>query len=350
MLGGVFMNVVLGMVLFIFLKVYYGDVFIPLKNIPQGIEVQANSSLYQFGFRTGDQIVSYKGNPITYFQEVSDPQTLVDRNKRYGILRDGKEIELTLPNNYMKTFQGEGESALLQVNWPAKVIVMDSIMDSNKVVSATPAHLAGLRHRDQILMIDSVPVKYFSDVRSLISSANGHELRFTIQRGDTVKELMITPDANGKVGIGALPDSTAFLEIKYSFGESLVEGPKAGMLTLVRQVKSLIMLGSGNANVSKSISGPVKIAAMMNEGVNRNGAKAWWYITAILSMVLAVMNLLPIPALDGGHVVFLTIESIIRRDINLTVKRYAISISFILVLALIVFIMFKDTIELFLGI
>lgn len=350
MLGGIIMNIVLGFILFTFIKFHYGDTYLPIKSIPQGLEVVEGTSLYDVGFRTGDQLVSYKGDKIEYFEEASNPQLLVDRNKRYGVIRDGKEIEIPMPNDFMKTWQSEGSGELFRVNWEPHLMVVDSLEDSTGKMILTPAFKAGLKTGDLVKTVDSLPVKYFSDLRAAMKNHAGMPAVLGIERDGKLMDISVTPDERGKIMVYPMPDTSKLVHIDYSLGEALIAGPKTGMVQLVRQVKSLIMLGSGNANVKKSVSGPVKIADTLKRSVDAAGFKAFWVITAMLSMVLAVMNLLPIPALDGGHVVFLLIEMIIRRDIKEKIKERAIQIGFFLVLALIILIVFKDSIELALGI
>jgi regulator of sigma E protease len=268
-----------------------------------------------------------------------------------GVRRDGKMIEIAIPNDFLKTYQAEGGGPVFMMDMAPRLQIVDSIMDTTSMrFEATPAKAAGIMDGDLVTKVDSVPVRLFSQLRAEISKHKNTPVQLTLMRKGVEMNVMVTPNDKGKIYASPKLDSTLEKHVTYSFGEALVAGPKLGVKSLVRQAKFLASMASGNASARKNMGGMIKIATTLKQGVDQGGLQAFWGITAMISMGLAFMNLLPIPALDGGHVVFLLIEMIIRRDINEKFKMRAIQVGFFLVIGLIVLLLFKDTLEVFFGI
>lgn len=332
MLGGIIMNVILGCIIFIGYKYFSGDVRIPMQNAKYGIWVTEDSPVYQAGFRTGDQIISYRGDSVEYLDQISDPNILVDRAKVFEVKRDNKIISLELPNDFIKVFTENPSPSLFT-------------LDSDNLVavdSSGNAYKGGIRSGDRVLMVDSVPINRFSDIyREVMAKDSLASVNLIIDRDGQRLTFTAVKDTNGKIGIG-YPMKPFSKRFDYGFFESIPIGIETAFEKVTSTVKGLVMIFTGNADPSKSLSGPVKIANFMGAGFEKRGWSWFWELTGLLSMVLAVMNLLPIPVLDGGHVVFLSIEAIMGRDIPIKIKYRALQVGFYMVLALMVYIIFND--------
>lgn len=365
MLGGIIMNIILSCVIFIGYKWAKGDKFVSMEKAQWGIEVQDSSAAMSLGFQTGDRLFRYKGDTIKYFNDFANPGFLVDRGKTFDVIRNGQIVKIDIPDDYASTFFSEKKGILFMLDGPPTVDVIDtatvlsafgkkamSEIPKEKLVGfSTKAWESGMRNMDSITHIDSLPVARFSDVRKLLSDKKNQPVAFTVSRKDSTTGLrsdltfVVPIDSNGKAGFGLNEDR--FVEhVDYSFGAAIPVGISfAFRKGVVETLKGLVALATGNVDASKSMSGPIKISKVLASGFKVEGWSFFWYLCGFLSMVLAVMNLLPIPVLDGGHVLFLIIESIIGRDIPEKVKEWAMNIGFVLIILLMGFVLLNDVLN-----
>lgn len=344
MLGGIIMNVLLGFVIFIGLKFFVGDDKIPVANVKHGIYVSDSTAGYYLGLRTGDKILTYKGDSVEFIDRLMDPNFLVDRNKVIEVDRGGKKVSISIPNDYLRTFQNlkPEEQSLFQPDGPAEIVVLDSIPnEETKKFEKSPAFLAGLDSADVIVRIDSVPTPLWSDVKKYIYHKPNQEMTFVVMRKGEEKEFKVKTNKQSQVGIRINLDPY-IKHIDYSFAGALIAGPSQAMRQVSNTLKGLWAVITGNSDRSKSLNSFIKISQVMKVHYDRSGWVSFWQLTAMLSMVLAVMNLLPIPALDGGHVVFLMIEAITGREPSLKVRMIAQQVGMVLLLSLMAYIIIKD--------
>lgn len=354
MLGGIIMNIILGIILFIGLKYAYGDEKIVNADLPHGINVLEGSPAYDLGFRTGDVIKTYKGTPAEYFTDVADPNLLVDRGKYFDIERNGQAMRIDIPDDYMNAYMDYEpdmrSGGLFAPDMEPIVLVPDTATNTLRKKNELPpvninAWTAGLRDKDKIVAIDSTPVKWWSDLRSHFKEKPEQSFQLTVLRNGAEKQFQVQTDTGATIGVLPFRD-TLYSSIRYSFGEAIPVGTAAAWEEgIVRTVKGLGMLFTGNADPRKSLSGPVKIAKIYGQGFKVGGWKVFWGLTAMLSMVLAVMNLLPIPVLDGGQILILSIEAVIGREIPQGPKMWILRISFYLVIGLMLLIILNDIIN-----
>jgi regulator of sigma E protease len=348
MLGGVIMNVILGCLIFIGLKYFVGDTVVPMSNVQYGIYVNDTSLMYQQGFRTGDQILNYRGQVYPNLDDYASPAKLVDTDKSFEVKHvDGKVEKITLSDDFLDKFQDSGERTLFSPDFGTSLDVVTP-EDSTKRAKALPdqkpistaAYHAGLRQGDLITMLDSVPMSRFREVRSYLKEHPLTAVNFQVLRAGKTMDFRVEP-TDSFFGIG---ENSSILAdtITYSIGEAIPKGIAAAFGEVVNNVKGLKALFTGKVNASKSMSGPIGIARIYGASFANGGWTAFWRLTGILSMVLAVMNLLPIPVLDGGHVLILCIEGIIGREIPIKTKGVIMNIGMIMVLALMAFVIFND--------
>jgi regulator of sigma E protease len=356
MLGGIFMNVVLGCVIFIGLKFLVGDKLTPMAKLEYGIVVDSSSVMFAPGFRTGDQILSYNGEVYPNLEDYSNPSKLVDSEKIFEVKHANGEIaKIALADSMLEAFQDAGERALftpdmvpilavLDTAGMAKLLKDDPKADTSK--QSWQAYRAGLRTGDRIVTVDSVPVERWSQFQGIVRSSAGKTLNLVVNRKGKEMPFAVNTKAISRIGVIAYTDTLTQL-VRYSFFESIPKGVSAAFAEVTNNVKGLKALVTGKVNASKSMSGPIGIARIYGSGFELGGWTFFWRLTGMLSMVLAVMNLLPIPVLDGGHVLILSIEGIIGREIPIKIKEIVMYIGFFMVLALMAFVIFNDVLKLF---
>lgn len=375
MLGGIFMNVVLGCVIFIGLKFLVGDTVTPMDRLTNGIYVPETSLMYKQGFRTGDQILNYRGEVYANLEDYSNPSKLVDSDKYFEVKHaDGKTEKIVLGDGFLDEFQAAAEGGgLFAPDFGPNLdpaTPEDSLKRAKKFPGSTPtptgAYRAGMRKGDILVSVDAIPMKRFLDLRQYLKDHATQTVRVEVQRGAKLIPFELTPkleyswfDENYKGSFDSLvsgpisyfgigPNTDALKDtVTYSFFESIPKGISAAFTEVTNNVKGLKALATGKVNASKSMSGPIGIARIYGSGFELGGWTFFWRLTGMLSMVLAVMNLLPIPVLDGGHVLILSIEGIIGREIPIKIKEVVMYIGFFMVLALMSFVIFNDVLKLF---
>jgi regulator of sigma E protease len=340
MLGGIFVNVVIGVLIFIGLTFAFGDTYILKDFVNENGGFQVGEVGKQIGLQTGDKIVKINGQDFKYLEDIVKPETLLSTNGYYTIERDGKLIDLPIPANFIQNFnKKETALAFILYRFPALV---------GEVEEGSIAEKAGLKKGDVFLSVNGQPVKYFDEAQTLVKTYKGDTIKFTVSRnGETINMQGYYRGAERLGYKGDLPDTylkDAEVSIKYGFVESIPLGTERAFRTLKTQVNAFGKVISGVLSPQKSISGPIGIAQAF--GTNWDWER-FWSLTGVLSLVLAFMNLLPIPALDGGHVMFLSYEIISRRKPSDKFLENAQKVGMVFLLALMVFIFANDIIKLF---
>ncbi len=347
MLGGIFVNVVVGVLIFIGITYALGDTYILKDVINENGGFEVGPVGEEIGLRTGDKIVKINGKEFKYLQEIINPETLLSTNGTYTVDRDGKLIDIQIPSNFIQKFTSKAARGnFLSLRTPSVV---------GRVAEGTIADRVGLKKDDKIIEISGHPINYHDEivtqvqalVKDSLSSASD-SISFKVSRGN--ETLSFKESFKGEKGIGIYSNlpSKEFLDkaeekITYGFFESIPRGTKRAFTTLFVQIKAFGRVITGDISPQKSISGPIGI---MQEFGNEWDWARFWSLTGVLSLVLAFMNLLPIPALDGGHVMFLSYEIISRRKPSDKFLETAQKIGMVFLLALMVFIFANDIIKL----
>jgi regulator of sigma E protease len=356
MLGGVIMNVVLGVLIFIGLKFFVGDLEVSHRgnhggfwSETDGIWVHDSSFAYKMGFRTGDQLVSFDGDTMRSFSALVNPGNLLHDGSKFAIKRSGKDTVVSVAEGSLDRFQDEGGGALFLPDMKPLLYVADTtgmnmLVRAGEDTSKTTiqAWRAGLRTGDVVLKVDSTPVSKFSELNAYVRARAQQPITFTVSRaGKEIPPIVAVSKADGRLGLLPYTD-TLLSRVKYSFGEAIPAGTATAFKVVTDNVKGLTSVATGKLDARKSLSGPVGIAKFMKRGFDVDGWEFFWRMTAMLSMVLAVMNLLPIPVLDGGQIVILLIEAVIGREIPRKVKEVILTIGFLMVIALMLFATLND--------
>jgi regulator of sigma E protease len=342
MLGGITVNVIVGILIFIGLTFAYGDTYL-LKD-----EINRLGGFYvgpvgeSIGLKTGDKIVKINGRDFNYLQDLVKPETLLSTNGYYTVERDGRLVDVPIPADFIQKFnKKESAGNFLLFRSPPLV---------GEIEKGSLADQAGVKVGDLITEVNGVPVTYHDQAYTLIKSTPGDTLKFKVKRGDEVIAFAGRFQNLEDKRLGFWPITPegyldkAKVTVSYGFFESIPLGTKRAFSTLAVQVKAFGRVISGALSPKESLSGPIGI--MQAFGPDWDWSR-FWTLTGVLSLVLAFMNLLPIPALDGGHVVFLSYEIISRRKPSDKFLETAQKVGMVFLLALMVFIFANDIIKLF---
>ncbi|PNQ74683.1 RIP metalloprotease RseP [Hanstruepera neustonica] len=324
MLGGVIVNFILGFIIYMMILFVWGTEYSNKDDIKYGFGV--TKTMEQYGFQQGDKIVSVDGKP---FNEVTDINA-------YLLFRDisnitvertsGELAELTVPEDIGTQLFEAGDLPAMTPRMPFR---LDSI------VPDSPADKAGLLETDRIISINGNPTQYFSDLSYNLKDSQGKSIELLVERGTDSISLNVVPSEDNTIGIMTSATDENYVAShhkSYSFGESIVKGTSLGYWTIKDYLAQFkyIFTKKGATQVGG-------FAAIGNMFPAKWNWKAFWAITAFLSIMLGVLNLLPIPALDGGHVMFLLYEMISGRKPGDKFLEYAQLIGFILLIALVLF-------------
>ncbi|MFN0047546.1 MAG: RIP metalloprotease RseP [Cytophagales bacterium] len=333
MLGGVTVNLITGIVIFVLLTYTLGERFYPAKEIKYGIVAQKLAQ--EIGLKTGDKIIKINGNEFDNFADVYSPDVLLSSGSYYTINRNDTILDIKIPNDFINKFSDKkNQAAFIDPITPFEV---------GKVMEGSAAMKAGLKPKDKILAVDSVKINYFHELTSELQNRKGDSVTILVDRENEQIPLKATISAEGKLGFAVqslLKDSSE----KYTFIQSIGKGAMKAFTVTSVQVKAFGKIFSGEIDARSSLSGPIGIAKEFG------GTWDWvrfWNLTGILSMVLAFMNILPIPALDGGHVMFTLYEIITRRKPSDKFLEITQKIGMFILFGLMIFAVFNDIVKFF---
>jgi regulator of sigma E protease len=330
MLGGVTVNFILGFLIYAMVLFAYGEEYLPAKNAVAGIAVDSLGQ--EMGLNTGDKLLFVGDKPFERFdQRIVLQGVAIDGVRELTVNRAGSEQKISLDNKWADILtRHENKSAgLFYPRIPFAV---------GRIGPDGPADKAGLKVGDRIVSFDGQPVDYYDQFAAMVKGKENATVLLGVRPMDseTVKQVSLTLTENAKLLVS--PAEPKFFydteRIDYGFLESFPAGYNQGVRFLGNQFKAFGEMFKGNIKVSESLGGFASIGGMFG--------KEWiwerfWFMTASLSLILAFMNLLPIPALDGGHVMFLLYEVITGRKPSDKFMEYATMVGFVIVLGLVVF-------------
>lgn len=329
MVAGVTMNAILGVILFAFILYHYKQAYLPNESVNNGI--YAYDLGREVGLKTGDKIIEIDGKPVVRFEDLLGTKVLFGAD--LTVIREGKTIHINIPDNFYKT---AGKSK-------GRFIGPDRIpFQVDSVVKGTAADSIGLMKGDRIVAFNNSEINVFGDLKEKLSENAGKTVSLSVIRGnDTiVKNPVVSKDGT----IGFVSSQTIYKTEPYTLASSIKYGASEAVNALVSNAKGLGKIFKGEEKASDSVQGPIGIAKIYG------GTWDWpkfWSITGLLSMILAFMNILPIPALDGGHIIFLLIEAITGKKFSETFMERAQIIGMIILLSLMVFAVGNDIFKLF---
>lgn len=336
MLGGIIMNVILGIVIFAAVSYKWGDTYLPASEARYGV---VTSSLGRsIGFQTGDKIVKINGRPFTEFDDVYKPDVLMGDNAYYTVERNGQLLDIKVPQTFFAKVSKQADQDSASFVTPRMTFNVKTVSPGGS------SEKAGLLAGDKIVSVAGAPVQYYDELKSILAAHKSQRVAMEVQRGGQTVPLSVSVSKGGLIGFVMEP-TMKFSTHYYSLAESVPVGVKKAFGVIGLQAKAFAKIGRGELSASESLGGPVEIAQQFG------GIWDWqhfWGLAGGLSMVLAFMNLLPIPALDGGHVVFLLYEMILRRKPSDAFMEGAQRVGTFLILALMAYVLvFKQIMKFF---
>ncbi|PQA58628.1 RIP metalloprotease RseP [Siphonobacter curvatus] len=348
MLGGIIVNVITGIIIFSSLSYQNGYNYIPVSEVNKN-GIVAGELAQEIGLRTGDKILKVNGQPIEDFRQDVVGQVLLESNSNYTVERDGKELVIPIrndlagllardnnPERFISTFATLGE--VVKVAEPEKPGLFAKILGEKK--QNLPAYEAGMKEGDKVVSINGKPLTYYHEFSQTVAANKGKVIDVVVDRKGKMLTLKprVTPEGKLMVFLNRTPLQTP-AHVDYNFGQALSAGTYDAFDVVAKNVKGFGKIFKGEVAASDAISGPVGISKLYGEIWDWNH---FWTVTGLLSMALAFMNALPIPALDGGHVIFLLYEMIFRRAPSEKFLERAQQIGTILLLGLMVFAIGND--------
>ena len=346
--GGVAMNMILAAMIFIGITFVNGEPRTSLEN-PSFVE---NGSVFEsMGIKTGDRLIKANGKTLQTWEEALDPQLLDSGSLNYTVLRDGKALTFNAPSNIMARIASslkEKESYGIR---PFVAPLIEEVFDK------MPAKMAGIRPGGLITSINSKPVSDWAEVIGIISANAGKPIVISwlyledvnnsdmsvadLRSRGTTLVTTVVPNSSGKIGI---TPKMAVITVykKLNLTAAIVSGLNLTKKNSDQTIQGFVKIFTGKEDVRRSLGGPVKIAKMAS--VSAKHGRFLEFI-AILSISLAIINMLPVPALDGGQFVINGIEGIIRKELPFETKMRIQQIGMMLLLALFAFILLNDIIN-----
>ena len=332
MLGGVTVNIVLGIFIFWMLTLSNGETFVPNDKIPYGIAPGIIGK--EIGLQNGDRITEVNGQPVKRFEELTSSKVLLG-DTELTVQRNGETKSIYVPGDVLEKVSDLGIGQFVEPRVKISGISM--------VEPGGNAEKAGVKAGDSILAINNTPVTYYDEFKQLVVANKNKQVEMTVIRDNKTLQIPTKVSPEGTVGIYISQYFNIPLEtIEYGFVEALPVGASRAWGSFMDNAKGLGKVASGQVKANKAFTGPIGIATMFGSTVN------WikfWSLVGLLSMALALMNLLPIPALDGGHAVFLLIEMVKGKPLGDKFMERAQMVGFVILITLMVFVFGNDIIK-----
>jgi regulator of sigma E protease len=333
MLGGIIVNVVTGIIIFWVMVYNNGETYFSRDQVIEN-GIVAYEYGESIGLKTGDKILDVNGVPYKSITELTGGAALLADNGYYTVDRGGEILKVEIPRGFINTFNSqEAFEKFVSIRIPFEV---------GEVDPKGGAQAAGLRPGDKILAINGQEIRYFDQLQASLKGVANQTAEVVRQDGTAVDTLTVAVSDAAKIGFAVQPLIEP-VRRKYGIGESFVEGTSRAFGIVVVNAKAIGKMFTGDVS-PKNVSSFVGMAKMY--GPVWNWAK-FWSLTGLISMLLAFMNLLPIPALDGGHVMFLLYEMISGRAPSDKFLENAQKVGMVILLALMVFAIGNDILKLF---
>ena len=329
MLGGVTVNFILALVIYIGLAYSNGKQFIPNQSVKGGYLI-TNPILTDAGFKTGDKIISINGQEVDNYSELT--KTIISA-KTYEVNRDGQTIDIELPVDFLGQLSTSKDRSLFEFRTP---LIIQSVTDESLNKNFN------LLKNDIIESVNDIKTPYEDQIKSILSTNKNQTIEVSILRDGMSISKTLNVDENGKLGIlfGASPADlidNGYIELvnkTYSFAESVSVGTSSFSATVSSYLGQFKVLFSPETGAYKGLGGFMAIGNIFPSSFSWAG---FWSITAFLSIMLGVLNLIPIPALDGGHVMFLLYEMATGKKPSDKFMEYAQVTGFLILISLVIF-------------
>lgn len=336
MVGGVLMNFITALIIYIAVLYVWGEEFLPTSNVTYGIE--ANAIGEEIGFRDGDMILSVGNEEVEAFFDVI-PHLILEGAESVQVQRDGRMVNIPITQHDVAKIM-KSQSSVIGLRFPFDMEVMGFGKES-------PALEAGMQKGDHIVAVNKQEFEFQDQFAQALEKLKGQEVLITVSRNDELVELPVRLSEDGMLGIQWNRNFSKYFDFEtksYGFLESIPAGIAMGYETSVDYLKQFKLIFNRTTKGYESLGGFITIGSIFPGMWNW---QVFWKMTAFLSIILGIMNILPIPALDGGHVMFVLYEMISGRKPNEKFLEYAQFVGLSILLLLVLYANANDVIKLF---
>lgn len=329
--AGVLMNILLATAIFWGINYSQGQ---EVRNTTEIGYVAIGSAAERAGLHVGDRILSVNGDQVLHWSMIFN-LIYVDHTGQdllFRVLRDGREIDLALP----RTADLESGDATFGIASAFNEVVINTVQKS------MPAATLGLQPGDILLSINNTPIAFNQKVVDLVKSNAGKSIAITWRRGSETLTGNVVPTGDGLIGIGLESRYTGpATRVDFTLTEAFSRGLGDMVNITAVSIRQIWYMMTGKISFTKNVGGPIKIAQVATQSAER-GIATFAGVIGLLSISLAILNILPFPALDGGHLFFLTYEAIFRREIPMKIKLVVQRAGVALLLAFMAFVLIND--------
>ncbi len=333
MLGGVFFNFVLALLIYVGVLSIWGETYLAASNVKYGI--LTDSTGYAMGLRNGDKIISVDGLPVDNFYAIV-PDILLNDRRMITVDRNGEMVDIPVRREYIPMLLKNPD--ILDARIPFGPFVVTGFSDQS------PAAGAGVTAGDEITAVDGSQFMWYDEFQAYLTAHKAQPVALSLRRGEEIIDVTVTTTEAGLLGVYRQAGEILELSTRhYNFLEAVPAGIAKGWKTTGDYLKQFKLIFSKETKAYESLGGFITIGSIFPERWNW---QAFWNLTAFLSVILAIMNLLPIPALDGGHVMFLIFEVITGRKPSDRFMEYAQITGMIILFSLLIFANGNDILKL----
>lgn len=335
LLGGIIVNVLLAFIIYAGVLWAYGEQKLPVENMPHGL--YADSLAQSIGIQNGDVIVEVNGKTVEFAGRATS-MMLLDKATDFVVLRDGERIPMTVETSFYKE---------LVDNRGLGFVSMAMLPTIGGFGKDSPMEAAGSQVGDRIVKMNNKEIDYFQEVASYLTCRINENIQVEVERDGEIIPMSVTTNDQGMLGIIVSPDpEIEYVTKSYNFIQAIPAGISRSYRVLVSYIKQFGLIFDSEIQGYKQIGGFGAIGSLFP---NTFDWRSFWELTAFLSIMLAFLNLLPIPALDGGHALFTIYEMIFRKPAPERFLEMAQLIGMILLFALVIYANGNDVVRLFNG-
>ena len=332
MLGGVTVNLFLGIFIYAMVLFTWGDTYLPNSNVENG--VACSEFALELGFQNGDKIISIDEDVVERFSSISSDMVLRDESFNVEVERGGEIISIKIGDNFIKHWKNSGKKRLFS---PRAIVKIKSVTKKGE------AKKSGLLSGDILVAINGIETIFFNDFKGQLNKNKNNTVNLSVIRKGDLQIIPVKVSKKGVIGFQIENDLIVSRE-QFSLLSSFPAGYKLAMKKLGEYISQFALIFNSDNDLAGEMGGFGAIGSMFPATWNW---EAFWNLTAFLSLMLAFMNILPIPALDGGHVVFLLYEIVVGKPAPEKIMEYAQMVGMILLLSLLVFANGNDILKLF---
>ena len=332
MLGGVTVNLLLGIFIYSMMLFVWNDTYLKNDDVVNG--VICSDFAKEIGFENGDKIIAVDGLGIDRFSDINKDMVLRDKSFVVDVVRNESLERVVIGDNFIKHWKNSGKE---------KLFVPRSVVKVAEVSENSFSEKAGIKSGDILVSVNGVPTKYFDEFKRELLKNKSKIVSVGLDRGGDYSVAQVEVSEGGKIGF-SLDNNFKLSVEKFSFLESFPAGYKLAMTRLGEYISQFALIFNADNDLASEMGGFGAIGSMFPSSWDWH---TFWELTAFLSLMLAFMNLLPIPALDGGHVMFLLYEIVMRKPAPEKVIEYAQIGGMIILFSLLIFANGNDIMRLF---